>query len=45
VGGKVGKTPVSAGLRWINEFEAHNRPKGNAVLLSLSATFECARAP
>jgi hypothetical protein len=38
--GKVGKTPVSAGLRWVNEFEARNRPKGNAVLLSLSATFE-----
>jgi hypothetical protein len=32
--------PVSAALRRVNEFEAHNRPKGNAVLLSLSATFE-----
>lgn len=38
--GKFGGTPVSAGLRWVNEFAALNRPKGNAVLLSLSATFE-----
>lgn len=42
---KVGRTPLSAELRRINEFEAHNRPKGNAVLLSFSATFEEARAP
>jgi hypothetical protein len=39
-GGKVGKTPVSAALRWVNEVEAHNRPRGNAVQLSPSATFE-----
>jgi hypothetical protein len=31
---------VSAALRWVNEVEAHNRPKGNVVQLSLSATFE-----
>ena len=39
-GGRVGKTAVSAALRWVNEVEAHNRPKGNAVQLSLSATFK-----
>lgn len=38
--GKVSKTPVSAALRWVNEFEAHARPRGNAVQLSVSATFE-----
>jgi hypothetical protein len=31
---------VSAALRWVNEVEAHNRPKGIAVEPSLSATFE-----
>jgi hypothetical protein len=39
-GGKVGKTAISAALRWVNEVEAHNRPKGIAVEPSLSATFE-----
>jgi hypothetical protein len=38
--GKVSGTPVSASLRWVNEFEALNRPKGNAVELSVSATFQ-----
>jgi len=38
--GKVSKTPVSATLRWVNEFEASKRPKGNAVQLSISATFQ-----
>ncbi|WP_144111431.1 transporter [Paraburkholderia sp. BCC1886] len=38
--GKVQKTPVSASLRWVNEFNVSNRPKGNAVLLSVSATFQ-----
>ncbi len=38
--GKVSKTPVSASLRWVNEFDVSNRPKGNAVELSLSATFQ-----
>ena len=38
--GKIGKTPVSANLRWVNEFAAHARPSGNAVQLSLSTTFE-----
>ncbi|SDJ12907.1 Uncharacterized conserved protein [Paraburkholderia steynii] len=38
--GKIGSTPVSANLRWVNEFAAHARPSGNAVQLSLSATFE-----
>lgn len=38
--GKLAKTPVSAALRWVNEFEVENRPKGNAVELSVSATFQ-----
>jgi hypothetical protein len=38
--GKVSKTPVSATLRWVNEFDVSNRPKGNAVELSVSATFQ-----
>lgn len=38
--GKLEKTPVSASLRWVNEFDVTNRPKGNAVELSLSATFQ-----
>ncbi|WCM20507.1 transporter [Paraburkholderia bryophila] len=38
--GKVGKTPVSASLRWVNEFEVENRPKGNAVQLSINASFQ-----
>jgi hypothetical protein len=38
--GKVSGTPVSASLRWVNEFEVLNRPKGNAVELSISATFQ-----
>ncbi|WP_109481938.1 transporter [Paraburkholderia sp. C35] len=38
--GKIGTTPVSANLRWVNEFASHARPGGNAVQLSLSATFE-----
>jgi hypothetical protein len=38
--GKVDKTPISASLRWVNEFDVSNRPKGNAVQLSLSATFQ-----
>jgi hypothetical protein len=37
--GKLGNTPVSASLRWINEFAVSNRPKGNAVQLSVGATF------
>ncbi|WP_233272961.1 transporter [Paraburkholderia acidisoli] len=38
--GKFDKTPVSATLRWVNEFAAHARPSGNAVQRSFSATFE-----
>ncbi|CAG4921431.1 SphA family protein [Paraburkholderia gardini] len=38
--GAIDKTPVSASLRWVNEFEVQARPKGNAVLLSVSATFQ-----
>jgi hypothetical protein len=38
--GKVEKTPVSATLRWVNEFNVSNRPKGNAVELSVNATFQ-----
>ncbi|WP_345812268.1 transporter [Paraburkholderia sp. PREW-6R] len=38
--GKVQKTPVSASLRWVNEFNVSNRPKGNAVQLSVNATFQ-----
>ena len=38
--GKVQKTPVSAALRWVNEFNTSNRPKGNAVQLSVNATFQ-----
>jgi hypothetical protein len=38
--GKVQKTPVSASLRWVNEFNVSNRPKGNVVQLSVNATFE-----
>jgi len=37
--GKAGTTPVSASLRWVNEFEARNRPKGNAVMGSVGASF------
>jgi len=38
--GKIQKTPVSAALRWVNEFNTSNRPKGNVVQLSVNATFE-----
>lgn len=38
--GKLSSTPVSASLRWVNEFAVRNRPKGNAVELSISATFQ-----
>jgi hypothetical protein len=38
--GKLSNTPVSASLRWVNEFEVRNRPKGNAVELSVSASFQ-----
>lgn len=38
--GKLSKTPVSASLRWVNEFDVSNRPKGNAIQLSVSATFQ-----
>ncbi|WJF90513.1 transporter [Paraburkholderia bonniea] len=38
--GKISQTPVSATLKWINEFAVSNRPKGNAVELSVSATFK-----
>jgi hypothetical protein len=38
--GKVSKTPVGATLRWVNEFNVSNRPKGNAVELSVNATFQ-----
>ncbi|MGA3247821.1 MAG: transporter [Paraburkholderia sp.] len=38
--GKWSGTPVSASLRWVNEFEACNRPKGNAVELSVNASFK-----
>jgi hypothetical protein len=38
--GKLWNTPVSASLRWVNEFAVANRPKGNAVELSVSATFK-----
>jgi hypothetical protein len=38
--GKISQTPVSATLRWVNEFDTSKRPKGNAVQLSISATFQ-----
>jgi hypothetical protein len=38
--GKMGSTPVSASLRWVNEFDVSNRPKGNSVALSVNATFQ-----
>lgn len=38
--GKVSKTSVAAALRWGNEFEASRHPKGNAVQLSVNATFQ-----
>jgi hypothetical protein len=38
--GKLSATPVSASLRWVNEFDVSNRPKGNAVELSINATFK-----
>jgi hypothetical protein len=38
--GKIDKTPVSATLRWVNEFSVSNRPKGNAVGLTVNATFQ-----
>lgn len=38
--GKAFSTPISASLRWVNEFAVSNRPKGNAVQLSVSATFQ-----
>lgn len=38
--GKISKTPVGATLRWVNEFNVSNRPKGNAVELSVNATFQ-----
>jgi hypothetical protein len=38
--GKLSKTPVSATLRWVNEFAVSRRPRGNAVQLSVSATFQ-----
>lgn len=38
--GKLSKTPVSASLRWVNEFDVSNRPKGNSVGLTVSATFQ-----
>jgi hypothetical protein len=38
--GKIDKTPVGATLRWVNEFNVSNRPKGNAVELTVNATFQ-----
>jgi hypothetical protein len=38
--GKISKTPVGASLRWVNEFNVSNRPNGNAVELSVNATFQ-----
>lgn len=38
--GKAYKTPVSATLRWVNDIHVSNRPKGNGVQLSVTATFE-----
>jgi hypothetical protein len=38
--GKIDKTPVGATLRWVNEFNVSNRPKGNAVQLTVNATFQ-----
>jgi hypothetical protein len=38
--GKIQKTPISAALRWVNEFNTSNRPKGNVVQLSINATFQ-----
>jgi hypothetical protein len=38
--GKISKTPVGASLRRANEFNVSNRPKGNAVKLSVNATFQ-----
>lgn len=38
--GKALSTPIAATFRWVNEFSASNRPRGNAVQLSLTATFQ-----
>lgn len=38
--GKLGATPVSASLRWVNEFDVSDRPKGNSVQLSVTGTFQ-----
>jgi hypothetical protein len=38
--GKLSATPVSASLRWVDEFNVGNRPKGDAVELSVNATFK-----
>lgn len=38
--GKAWNTPLSATLRWVNEFSTSNRPGGNAVQLSISGTFK-----
>jgi hypothetical protein len=38
--GKFGRTPVSASLRWVNEFAGSDRPQGNVVQLGISAMFQ-----
>lgn len=38
--GKISQTPVSASLRWVNEFQVSRRPEGNVVQLSVGATFQ-----
>lgn len=38
--GKAHGTPVSASLRWVNEFAAKNRPSGNAIQFSVTAMFQ-----
>jgi hypothetical protein len=37
---KLYNTHISATFRWVNEFAASKRPKGNRVQLSVSASFE-----
>ena len=38
-GGKLGQQRASLSLRWVHDFEAKNRPKGNGVNLSVNLPF------
>jgi hypothetical protein len=37
--GKLGTQPLSASLRWVNEFDVANRPRGNGFQLNASSKF------